>query len=241
MIDNLALVIDSTSKYSDAWPLYFGGLNNFFPDNIKKYLFTDKYWDVGCDNIQPVLYKNKDSYRNQFLNCLKQVNEKYIIYNSEDYILYNNTNIDEIEFLIDTLEINPYSFVKFIKGPEHTTPTDHPNIHIIDQSDVNLFAQQAALWKTKSLIDIFENSPPNNGRMQQEPGGSLICRKLGITGLQYHSGLETKRGIYHWDSEIYPCTATAISKGKWNLSEYQEILNPLLKKYKINPNIRGTI
>ena len=51
MIENLALVIDSTSKYSDVWPPYFGQLNKFFPNDIKKYLFTDKYWDVGCDNI----------------------------------------------------------------------------------------------------------------------------------------------------------------------------------------------
>lgn len=104
-----------------------------------------------------------------------------------------------------------------------------------------MFAQQASIWKTNALIDIFENSPSQNGRMQQEPGGSAICRKLGITGLQYHNGNEIKRGIHHWDSNIYPCIATAINKGKWNLTEYHDILNPLLQTYNINVTERGTI
>ena len=33
--------------------------------------------------------------------------------------------------------------------------------------------------------------------------------------------------------------ATAIIKGKWNLSEYPTELTPLLEKYNINPEVRG--
>jgi len=244
MNKSFALIIDSTSKYSDVWIPYFGQLKKFFPKEVKKYLFTDKYENFEFDNLTPIFYSNDDSYRNQLLNCLKQVEEEFILYNSEDYILYDQVNMNELEYSISILENDSnYDFVKYIKGPERTFDysENHPNIKIIDKNDSNFFAQQASIWRTKSLIKIFENSNPNNGRMQQEPGGSEICRRIGIGGLQYHTGKEIKRGQVHYDSLVFPCVATAITKGRWLTSEYGDILDPMFEEYKINPYFRGKI
>lgn len=239
----LALVIDSTSKYSDAWKPYFGELNKYFPKELNKYLFTDTMgFNVETENLIEINYDNNDSYRNQFLGCLKQVEEDYIIYNSEDYILYNNVDMDEIWKLIELLENDKsYDFIKLLKGPEYTTPYNknkHPYVHIIDKS-YNFFAQQVTLWRTKSMINIFEASEQKNDRIQQEQRGSDVCKRIGINGLQYFKGKENKRGRQHWDSIIFPIIATAITKGKWNVNEYKTELELLFKKYNINPNKRG--
>jgi hypothetical protein len=45
--------------------------------------------------------------------------------------------------------------------------------------------------------------------------------------------------LYHYDSFVYPYVATAINKGKWNLNEYTEELNPIFEEYGINPFERG--
>jgi len=50
---------------------------------------------------------------------------------------------------------------------------------------------------------------------------------------------QIKRGIYHWDSGIYPYIATAVVKGKWDYECYSKELSKLMDKYKIDPNIRG--
>jgi hypothetical protein len=52
-------------------------------------------------------------------------------------------------------------------------------------------------------------------------------------------GDEKRRGAYHYDSFVYPYVATAINKGKWNLNEYTEELNPIFAEYNINPFERG--
>jgi hypothetical protein len=52
---------------------------------------------------------------------------------------------------------------------------------------------------------------------------------------------ERLRGKYHYDSEVFPYIATAINKGKWNFSEYQEELSLLFKEYNIDKNLRGII
>ena len=53
----------------------------------------------------------------------------------------------------------------------------------------------------------------------------------------YRSGL--RRGLHHFDNNVYPYVATAIGKGKWNLGEYSDELKPLLSQEFIDPSVRG--
>ncbi len=181
---NIALIIDTNSNYSDVWAPCFTRLEKHAND-IKKYAFADTAENIP-DNIIPVIYDNSESYRNQLLSCLKQVEEKYIIYTSEDYILYDDVRLDEINKVIETLENSKFSFCKFIKGPEKTSHYKD-NLYVIDPKDSNFFAQQASVWKTRAFQKVFETAPSQNTRMQHEPGGSAICRQLGFSGLQYYS------------------------------------------------------
>tara|TARA_Y100000310_G_C20687695_1_gene820150 strand:- start:802 stop:1515 length:714 start_codon:yes stop_codon:yes gene_type:complete len=235
MKENIALIIDTNSNYSDVWPPCFDRLRRHIP-SVKKYAFTDRKEDIPSDII-PVLYNNSETYRNQFLSCIKQISEKYIIYTSEDYILFGDVNTKEIEKISEVLDNTDYSFCKFIKGPENTEHMKD-NLFIIDQESPNLFAQQASLWDTRDFESIFEAAPSESTRMQHEPQGSRLCRELGIKGLQHYSG-NSKRGLFHYDSEIFSCVATAVVKGLWNLTEYPEEMKSIGEEYKINYEIRG--
>ena len=68
---------------------------------------------------------------------------------------------------------------------------------------------------------------------------SFVCKKLNIKGL-YQYGGEPKRGLYHYDSRVYPYVSTAISAGKWNTREYKQELAILAEEYKLDLNSRGT-
>jgi len=237
MSNEIAIIVDTNSNYSDVWPPCFGRLERYAKD-FKKYVFTDNSTDIPS-NFSPIVYNNSESYRNQFLSCIKQVEEKYVLYTSEDYILYDYVSAEEIVNIMQILDRTEYSFCKFIKGPEHTIKySEGENLYVIDQNSRNLFAQQASIWKTRDFQRVFEESHPSNGRMQHEPQGSDLCRKLNIRGLQHYSGTP-KRGVHHHDSSIYPCIATAVVKGQWNISEYLEEMNLISEEYKINFNIRG--
>jgi len=235
MREDIAVLIDTNSNYSDVWQPCFTRMDRYNA-GVKRYVFTDNANDVP-ENYISILYDNSASYRNQLLSCLRQIPDKYIIYTSEDYILYDFVQQNEIEKVANLLDKTEYSFCKFIKGPERTTLLKE-NIHIIDPEDNNFFAQQASLWKTRDFEKIFEIAPSENTRMQHEPGGSAICRDLGFSGLQYYSNTK-RRGIHHYDSEIYPCIATAVVKGLWNLSEYPTEMKEVVKEFKINCKIRG--
>jgi len=72
-----------------------------------------------------------------------------------------------------------------------------------------------------------------------EPAATKTCRELGIQGLVCYHG-EPKRGKYHHDTSVFPYIATALVKGRWNVSEYREELEPLLVEYNIDEHHRGT-
>jgi hypothetical protein len=40
---------------------------------------------------------------------------------------------------------------------------------------------------------------------------------------------------------VFPYIATAINKGKWNMSEYSKELDFLFKEYNVNPFERGIV
>jgi hypothetical protein len=95
---------------------------------------------------------------------------------------------------------------------------------------------QATIWKTEDYIKIMngvkdpkwlENKNYNNFMIQNN-----------IKGLYYYNN-EPKRGGAHYDSEIYPYIATALVKGKWNLSEYKKELGDILESNNIDINQRG--
>lgn len=44
---------------------------------------------------------------------------------------------------------------------------------------------------------------------------------------------ENKRGMLHYDSNIFPYITTAINKGQWNMSEYSMELTKLFNEYGI--------
>ena len=94
---------------------------------------------------------------------------------------------------------------------------------------------QATIWKKEKFIELynytkqdlwFENDVYENA-----------CKKLGIYGVYYYAGEKPRGG--HFDSSIYPYIATAIVKGKWNYSEYEKELQPILTEYNIDPLARG--
>lgn len=238
MIDNIALIIDTNSNYSDIWKPCFGRMNKYV-SGIRKYAFTDTpHGDVDIpDNVTPIIYNNTSSYRNQFLSCIKQIEEEFIIYTSEDYILYDYVQMSTIKEISKVINDGGFSFCKFIKGPEKTSHYKD-NLYFIDRNDPNFFAQQASLWKTENFMKVFETAPSENTRMQHEPMGSSICRDLNYTGLQYFSNTN-KRGIFHYDSEVYPCVVTAVVKGLWNVSEYPKEMSEIVKEYNIDLRERG--
>ena len=237
------MVINTFSKYSDLWPMFFDSLDNYLP-SMNRYVFVDK--GTPDENSTTLHYDKKDSFRTQFLSCIEKVTEEYCIFISEDYILIDNPKIDLLKKYVAVLDRNPtISFIRLFKGMDFKEPKfqNYDNLYELCSIFPYFYSQSAAIWRTKDLKKIFQHSqeaPIANKDYENsfEWKATEVCRNLDIRGLFHYSG-EPKRGMYHHDCSVLPHIATALVKGKWNLSEYPEELKPLLNKYKIDENIRG--
>jgi len=243
-LQEIPIVVNTTSKNSDVWKMFYSQIKKHFPQHAEIYTFSDvpSTEFVG----QTFLYDKNLKFRSQFLSCIKKVSERYCIFISEDYILYDNVNINKIEFLRNILrEDDTISFIKLFKGADFQEPLYKgiESLFELSLSNPYFFSQSATLWRTRDLEKIFENGPDlhiaGEGLNDHfELGAQETCRKLNLKGLYYYNN-EPKRGMHHHDCSIFPHVATALVKGKWNLSEYYKELMPLLIEYQINSSERG--
>lgn len=242
---DVCLVVNTTTGCSDLWNMFQDTINSYGDIFERKYIFVDRT-DYKFDNTFTIInYDSQKAYSEQFYDCIQQVNEDYCIYIAEDYLLYDYLNY---ELILEQLHVlnneDELSFIKMVRGPEDCIPfKNYKKLFQLSNSDSNFYTNQATLWKTRHLEKIYEISPPmhiadKRGMLQFESHAHHLCRKLNMGGCFYYDG-EPKRGVYHYDSKLFPYINTALIKGKWNLSEYSQELLPLLKKYNILIDDRG--
>jgi hypothetical protein len=191
-----------------------------------------------CDtkiNDDTFVYSNDDQYYIQWLKFLENYKESYFIYNQEDFILYNDVNESVINNLIKILNETDYSFIRLIRSGVNILNKYDDNLYITNEQEI-LMSLQCCLWKTEDFKKIMDTSECPNIRYENIL--DITARNLNIKGLVYYDNT-MKRGMDHYDSNIWPYIATALVNGKWNIKEYKNELTPLLKEYIIDDNIRG--
>ncbi|MAG26610.1 hypothetical protein CL614_08760 [archaeon] len=245
---SIPIICYSHSSYSDLWEIFFNQINLYFPNN-KKYLFTDDDKNKPFDDIQTIFFNDNDSYSTRVTQCLKQIDEKICIFKHEDMILYDSPNITKLDEIIGFIEEYNIDYIKLLKGghqfDEVLENMPINNLYWIPHTSTNLsFAIQPTIWKVNKLLDIYQNSSPSKlvGNVAVgdfEINASEYVNKSDINGLYWYDN-EPKRGMHHYDCNIYPC-GNMIYKGKWVYSEYKSELTRLFEEYNIDKNLRGTI
>ena len=249
MLPKFSIVVNTNSLASDVWPIFFSNLENNFLDllSIKKpkvYVFTDDCSEVP-ESYKSVLYNKEDAFRTQYLKCLKEVQEQFLLYLNEDYILYDKVDVEKFNKCLKQLEKNQdVSFVKFTRGPNITDKKLSDNLFYLSHDKPFFYSQTAAIWRKDVLQKIHEIGPDSHIGMKGVTHGHFevhanqVCRDLNLKGVVAYNN-EPMRGECHYDSCVFPYTASAVVKGKWNLKEYSKELFPLLLTHKINLSDRG--
>ena len=232
-----AYVFYSHYDYSDIWPLMFGQSKKFLSDK-KKYLITNKIEKDAPDDWAVIFYDDKKSYQERVYESLSNIEEEIIIFHHEDMFLIDNPNWKIMNNLINLINSGEIDLIKLIKASyddqEHYICKN--NIHYNPNN--LLFAIQPTIIKKENLIRIYKHTKGEN-IWQFEKNSNMLINYLGYSSCYYHEGTENKRGMFHWDSNVYPYIATAVVKGKWDYESYPNTLKQLHHEYEINPTTRG--
>ena len=147
--------------------------------------------------------------------------------------------LDTITVAINKGEIDIVKLICASYGPIKFQNTISLLPYVFENPPGLKFAIQPSLCNKTKLRMIYDKTGGDN-IWQFEEYSSQICDYFGIkTGMTFFE-TDKKRGQFHWDSSIYPYFATAVVKGKWNFTDYEEKLLPLLEKYSIDYTKRGS-
>lgn len=198
--------------------------------------------DKSVENINlsgQYIYDNNEPYYVVWVNSLNEFKSDYFIYLQEDFLLYDDVKKNKIDEYVNFLKKNPeYSFVRLIKSGLLGNIKVSDTLYEIESSNPFIFAMQATIWRTSDYIKLMESVKED--KWLETINYTNVMNNLGMKGL-YHYDNEPKRGGNHYDTNVYPYIATALVKGKWDISEYPNELGSILSENKIDLNIRGTI
>lgn len=184
-----------------------------------------------------LIFDDKKNYTKRVFDCLNQINDEIILFLHEDMILYDAPDYNKINEFIDLIKNDKADFIKLLKIETNSESSqDHPNL--IKISGELMFSVQPTLCKSKKIKNIFESFDCNIWDFELNVQSACINHNY-LNCYMAHTNLDKKRGLYHFDSNIFPCISTAIFRGKWNMLEYKHELTKLFKEYNYTNFKRG--
>jgi hypothetical protein len=234
----IPIITYTNSRCKDIWPIYFDLLKRNY-GTYDGAIFSDEYSSL-FNELQFVEYNNDDPFYKCWISYLTTCKHEYFIYMQEDFFLYNPPNFNLLSDYLDIIKNNPeISYIRLIKsGINSYMPSNINTLYHIDNNIDYPFSMQATIWNKESFLKIqnteIQIKPHDEGKINYK-----LLNELQIHGLYHYDG-ENKRGYSHYDSNVFPYIATAIVKGKWNISEYGELYS-ILPNYNINIYERGIV
>ena len=164
------------------------------------------------------------TFRDQYLECLDKVPFEYVLTFNDDYFLNGHPDLKEMNRCFEVLSNQPYSQIRFVRGPNFGDPTEFRKLYELDLNQPYFFSQTLALWEKEDLIRVYEKTPPSGiarkrKELQAEVLSNQACIELGLKGLIYFDD-EEKVGSAHFECKIIPHIVSAVVDGFWNINSF---------------------
>lgn len=225
---NVPIVVYTHTDMIDIWEMFFEQLKKYLPNN-KIYVAINEEHDY-LSNYTQIIYDDTKLYTERWKEVLPQLKEDTFLFLHEDMVLFDEVDFGYIQRYYNLVNSGKVDSIKLIYTNSTNPASDIDNTLI-----PSAFSIQPTLINQKYFVSLL-NSVPSlniwNFEEEVQSIGNHYMVKLGG---------EKQRGEYHCDSKVFPYIATAINKGKWNMSEYKEELDKLFGKYNINPFERGIV
>tara|TARA_B100001094_G_scaffold113793_1_gene109816 strand:+ start:1346 stop:2017 length:672 start_codon:yes stop_codon:yes gene_type:complete len=220
-----------------VWPFMLGQSEKYLKGK-KKYLVTNETQGQVINNWTVINYDDKKPYQQRVYESLEKIKEDVVVFHHEDMFLMKEPEWKTIDKLVNLVNEDKVDLIRLTKGSYDNSVHDKFDEHLFYSPKNLLFSLQPTIIKKEKLIKIFKYTKGQN-IWQFEANSNSLLEFLKYRSCYYYQGIENKRGLYHWDSIIYPYIATAVVKGKWDYQSYPEVLNKLMVEYEIDPNKRG--
>jgi hypothetical protein len=211
--------------------MFFGQLKKYI-GNTKVYVAVNKE-DELLSEYNQIVYDDSKLYTQRWAEILELIEEETFMFMHEDMILFDKVDFQSLEKYIGYVKDNLAESIKLILAGDRFDEWSVDKTLVTNQ--YAKFSIQPTITQKRVFQQLVENLPPMNIWEFEEAIVSFG------RDFMVKVGNEKKRGLYHYDSTIFPYIATAINKGKWNMSEYSKELDSMFREYSVNPFERGIV
>lgn len=234
----IGYIFYSHFEYSDVWPIMKGQVDKFFKDK-RKIFFTNEIGSFDFSDWEVVLYDDSLPYQKRVAACLEKIDDEFVIIHQEDMIFTKQPDFNIIENdLLSLVKNGDLDLIKFCKACYIDRGHVRMGKNLFKNPDNLSYAVQPTLGRKKTIHNISNNTL-GSSIWRFEANSSNTTNFLNYKSAYYYEGNERKRGMYHWDSSIYPYLNSGILKGRWDFSMYREELSELLNDHGVDPLVRG--
>lgn len=170
------ILIYTNQNYLPIADLTIGEFDRFFSENpIKRYVVSNKIENFEFQNKNSVFIDTKtefDGSGGQFSKtmsiALSEINEEYIIFFCDDYMLIDKPNLNylvELLRIIREEKIDFFSFASNRPKPNwekfniNSDKLPNRNFYHIPKNFQYLFSVQPCIWKKSSLLELLKYNP----------------------------------------------------------------------------------
>ena len=224
------ILIYTHTDMVDVWPIFFGQFEQYVRD-FEVYVCLNRFHESIPEEYEQIIYDDNKSYTDRLFEVLSKIQSEFLLFMHEDMVLIDTPKFGLLEKYLSHITGNKADSIKliYVKSENETIGPDETLIC----NKYSRFSIQPTIISKKYLIELCSKFG-NRNIWDFE----VLVPTLNRDFMSY-LGTEKKRGIYHYDSKVWPYIATAIVKGKWNVSEYPEELSMMFEKYNVDPKIRG--
>lgn len=228
---SVPLIVYTHTDMKDVWPMFFGQLKKYI-DDTKVYVAVNED-DTQLSDMIRIIYDDSMVYTDRWKYILSQIEEDTFMFIHEDMILFDEPKIDYINKYSDLVSNGKVESIKMIYVPATDVVSD------IDDTLISNEYSKLSIQPTILRKDYFKSKLDKVGSLNIWDFERAV--QSDTNSYMVKVGGEKKRGMYHCDSIVFPYIATAINKGKWNMSEYSKELDKMFMEYGVVPFERGIV
>jgi len=194
---NLAVVVNTTDKYSHIWDAWYYHFKKHWKHDLPIY-FLNEEKDIPYPFTQiKVNIPDKDLWTKKLRESIKQIPEDNLLILLDDLFLVDGFKEGELEFIYKFFLDSDADIIQIRGDSKHTTeaPTKNPKISKLRHDSQYLISHQINIWKKDILLECIN--------IDESPWAS---EKRGTNRIQ-----ERGFNIYHYRKDWF---VNVLRKGK---------------------------
>jgi len=202
MVNRLAVYISSFDGCSDLWGTFFYLFDCFWPDCAYPIFLINNEKNFTHKKAQVIRTGPEIHWFDRNIRALRQLDEKYIIFLLEDYLLSKTVTNSDVEEILDFMDQNDIFYYQLSVG--NTKSKDPKRVNVTAETNYPI-SLQPAIWRRDELLHILEEI---NGKTPWDVEHYFVEKYKEKTG--------AIAGAYH-DTRDLLGYVNGVLRGKWIL------------------------